>query len=379
MINNQKICLRCILDTTVPGIRFDDRGVCNYCKIHDELEKRYPLNEIGQQKLNQLVDKIKSKGKGKKYDCIVGISGGRDSTYSLYMAKKLGLRLLAVHFDNGWFSDIAHDNMKKAIEKLDVDLKTIKVNWEEFTDLQISFLKASVPDAWTSTDIGIYSTLYRVATEEGIHYIINGHSFRTEGTNPIRWSYMDGKYIKSVHKKFGKVKLKNFPNLMISNLLYYIIIKRVKEVRLLEYVDYRRDEVDKILEKELDWSYYGGRHYDSLYARFMIYLRYKKFKVDDRKIEYSALIRSGQMTRDEALRKLKEPFYSEDEYKEVTNYVIKKLGLTTEEFEEIISAESRTFLDYPTYYSVIKMLRVPIKLACRFNILPGAFYDKYFR
>ena len=379
MTINQKICSRCILDTTVPGIRFDDRGVCNYCKIHDELEKRYPLNEMGQQKLNQLVDKIKSKGKGKKHDCIVGISGGRDSTYSLYMAKKLGLKPLAVHVDNGWFSDIAINNMKKEIEKLGVDSKIIKVDWEEFKDLQISFLRASVSDAEIPTDIAIYSVLYRVAAEEGIHYFINGHSFRTEGTSPIGWTYMDGRYIKSVHKMFGKVRLKSFPNLTISNLLYYIFVKRIKEVRLLEYIDYRRDEVDKILEKELDWTYYGGHRYDSIYARFNEYLHCKKFGIDDRKIEYSALIRSNQIIRDEALRKIKELLYSEEEYKEITSYVIEKLGLTTEEFEEIISSEPRTFMDYPTYYSIIKILRVPIWLGCKFNLLPGAFYDKYFR
>ena len=374
MANNQKICSRCISDTSIPGIRFDDRGVCNYCKIHDELENLYPLNELGEQKLNRLLDKIKRRGENKKYDCIVGISGGTDSTYCLYMAKKLGLRPLAVHFDNGWDSDIAINNMKNAVKKLNVDLKTVTCDWEEYKNLQISFLKASVPDAEMPTDIAIISALYRVAAEEGIHYVINGHSFRTEGTMPLRWSYGDGRYIKSVHKMFGENKLKSFPNLTISDLLYYVFVKRIRVVPLLAYINYRKEEVKKILEKGLDWTYYGGHHFESVYTNFIIYLRWKKIEIDARKIEYSAFIRSGQMTREMALEKIKEPF-TED--KELVKYCIKKLGLTEEEFEEILSAEPKTFLDYPTYYPIIKTLRLPIKLACKFKLLPEIFYEKY--
>ena len=375
MINNQKLCSRCILDSNIPGIRFDDRGVCNYCKIHDKLEKQFPLNELGRQKLNQLIDKIKAKGKSKKYDCVIGISGGIDSTYSLYMAKKLGLRPLAVHFDNGWNSEIAIINMKNAVTKLDVDLKMVTCDWEEFKDLQISFLKASLPDAaGMPTDIAIYSSLYRVAAEAGIHYIINGHSFRTEGLMPLIWSYGDGKYIKSVHKMFGKNKLKSFPNLTIFNLLYYIFIKRIKVIPLLAYIDYREEDVTKILEKELDCTHYG-HHSDSIFTPYFTnYLRREKFKIDPRKIEYSAFIRSGQMTREQALEKIKEPPLED---KELVKYCIKKLGLTKEEVEEIMSAETKTFLDYPTYYSIIRALRVPIKLACKFGILPEIFYEKY--
>ena len=374
MINDQKTCSRCILDSTIPGIRFDDEGVCNYCKIHDKLEQQFPLNELGQQKLNQLIHDIKAKGKNKKYDCIVGISGGTDSTYCLYMAKKLGLRPLAVHIDSGWNSDIAIINMKNAVTKLNVDLKTVTCDWEEFKDLQISFLKASVPDVGTPSEIAIFSTLYRAAAEEGIHYIINGHSFRTEGLMPLRWSYTDGKYTKSVHKMFGETKLKSFPNFTIFDLLYYVFVKGIKVIPFLAYVDYRKEDVEKILEKELDCIYYG-RHSDSIFTRYFIsYLRWEKFKIDSRVIEYSAFIRSGQLTREEALEKLKEPPLED---KELVKYCIKKLGLTEEEFEEIMSTETKTFLDYSTYYSIIRAFRVPIKVACKFGILPEIFYDKY--
>lgn len=226
-----QICRRCIMDTTVPDIRFDESGTCNYCRIHDDLEKYYPVNEMGQQKLKNLIDKIKNKGKNKKYDCIVGVSGGTDSTHCLYLAKKWGLRPLAVHLDNGWNSEIAVNNMKRATKKLGIDLKIIKVDWEEFKDLQIAFLKASIPDVEIPTDIGIYSILYRVASKEDIPYIINGHSFRTEGSCPIGWTYMDGKYIESVYKKFGKnKKLRKFLNIQISNLLFHFFCEKDKRI-----------------------------------------------------------------------------------------------------------------------------------------------------
>jgi hypothetical protein len=230
-----KICSRCVSDSSIAGIRFDDKGICSYCKIQDEWEKKLPLNELGQQRLNQILEEIKAKGKNKKYDCIIGLSGGTDSTYCLYMAKKLGLRPLAVHLDNGWDSDISISNIKNKVTKLVAYLKTITCDWEEFKDIQISFLKASVPGAEIPTDIAIKSVLYRVAAEEGIHYIITGGSFRTEGKIPIAWGYMDGKYIKSVHKKFGKTKLKTFPNFTISDRFYYTYIKRIKHVNILNY------------------------------------------------------------------------------------------------------------------------------------------------
>ena len=378
MTNNQKICSRCILDSSIPGIRFDDRGICNYCKIHDGLEKQHPIGELGQQKLNQMVDEIKRRGKNKKYDCIIGVSGGTDSTYTLYMAKELGLRPLAVHFDNGWDSEIAINNMKNAVKKLDVDLKIVTCDWEEFKDLQISFLKASTPDAEIPTDLAIQAVLFRVAAEEGVHYRIAGHSFRNEGLSPLEWSYMDGKYIKSVHKKFGKHELKRFSDLTISDLLYYIFVKRIRAAYPLEYIDYRKEEAKKILKKELGWNDYGGHHYESIYTRFVAsYLLPKKFGIDKRKIEYSAFVRSGQMTREQASEKLKEPPISEEQARKDREYVIEKLGLTDEQFEEIMSADPKTFRDYHTNYPTIKALRVPIKLACMFNLLPPTFYEKF--
>ena len=200
------ICKRCILDTTVNDIWFDSSGECKYCKIHDELEKLHPLGPGLKKELNDMVVKIKKAGRNKKYNVLVGVSGGRDSTYTLLIAKKLGLKPLAVHFDNGWNSEISVRNIKNACEKLGVELFTIVADWEEFKDLQVSFLKSSTPDADIPTDYAIYSVLYHVANKEGIKYIFNGHCFRTEGTSPISWTYMDPLYVKNVHKRFGKIK-----------------------------------------------------------------------------------------------------------------------------------------------------------------------------
>ena len=227
MINKKPFqrCSRCVFDTTVSDIVFDAKGECQYCKIHDKMEDLHPLGVIGEERLKKYIKKIKKKGARKKYDCIVGISGGRDSTYTLYLAVKLGLRPLAVHFDNGWNTDISVSNVKNACNILNIDLYTVVADWEEFKDLQISFLRSSTPDADIPSDYAIVSTLYKVASKEGVKYILNGHSFRTEGTTPISWMYMDGRYFKSIYKKFSNNrKIKSFPILTATSLFYYSII-----------------------------------------------------------------------------------------------------------------------------------------------------------
>ena len=373
------MCSRCILDTTVPRIRFDDDGTCNYCKMHDKFEQKYPLSELGEKRLKEQIEEIRRKGKKKRYDCIIGISGGTDSTYCLYLAKKWGLRPLAVHLDNEWDSDIAINNIKRSVEKLGVSLKLVRVDWEEFKDLQVAFLKASVPDMEIPTDIAIYATLFKIAAEENIPSVVNGHSFRTEGTAPLGWTYMDGRYIKSVYKKFGKKKkLENFPNLKISNLLYYVLIKRIKEYRPLEYIDYDKQEAGKELEKKFEWKYYGGHHYESIYTRFVTsYILVKKFSIDKRKVSLSALVRTGKMIREEALEEISEKPYPDDKTKEDMDYVLKKLGLSKEVFEEIMSSPAKSFLDYQTYYTLIRKFRFFIKMACKLGLVPEILYEKY--
>lgn len=372
-----KRCTRCIMDTTVPGITFDENGECSYCKLHDRFEERYPLNLEGKRKRNQLIDEIKKSGKNKKYDCVVGFSGGRDSSYCLYMTKKLGLKPLAVHFDSGWNTDIALNNIKRIVNQFDVELKTITCDRDELKDLQIAFLKASVPDIEAPIDMAIITALYRVAAEEGIHYIINGHSFRTEGNTPIGWSYMDGRYIRSVHKEFGKMKLKNFKFLNIIDLLYCIFIRKIKVVYFPEYFEYNRDNVSKMLKKELNWEYAGGHHFENKYMHFVTYFLREKFGIDKRKVEYSALVRSGQMPRKKALERINDNPAPESE--ELAKYSMKRIGVSNEEYQQIMKDEPKLFLDYKTYFDIINIFRFPIQISCKMGILPMSLYEKYIK
>jgi N-acetyl sugar amidotransferase len=372
-----KICSRCILDTTALDIWFDGKGVCKYCYIHDEMEKEQKIVNHSNEHFDSLIEKIKKTGRKNKHDCIVGVSGGRDSTYTLYLAVKLGLRPLAVHFDTGWNSDISVKNIKNACEKLNVDLHTIVADWEEFKDLQIAFLKSSTPDADIPADYGIYSVLYYVANKENIKYIFNGHSFRTEGSSPISWTYMDPLYVRNVHKKYGKIKkFRSFPHMTLSNLLYYLIVKRITEVRLLELIDYKKKEIDSFLEKELNWMYYGGHHHENLFTRFFqSYYLPTKFNIDKRKTELSALIRSGQISREDALTEITRHPYQYDEKN--VEYVVNKLGLTKEEFDIILRAPVKSHDDYRTFLPLIRFLKEPIRLFTKLRLLPYILYLKY--
>jgi len=363
MKNERRICSRCVMDTTDPLIVFDEEGICNYCRLHDHLEKLHPLNEEGKERLEAIIAKIKDRGRGKPYDCVIGISGGTDSTYQLYLANKFGLRPLVVHFDNGWNSNIAVSNIEKATRRLGYDLHTYVVDWEEFKNLQVAFLKASTPDSEIPTDIAIKSTLYRVAAKEGIKTIIKGHSFRTEGRTPLLWSYGDGRYIKDVNRTFNKKRLRSFPNLTLIKLFYYTLVKRIKQIRLLYYVEYDKDMIKTMLKNEFDWKDYGGHHYESIYTRFCQgYILPFKFNIDKRKREFSALIRSRQMTRAEALEKIKQPPLSSEREKRDRAYVIKKLDLTEGDFSHIMSAPQKTFLEYKTYYPWISRLRKMVRI-----------------
>lgn len=372
-----KICTRCILDTTVTDIWFDEKGECKYCKIHDEMEKDHPLGQETTQKLKEVVEKMKKDGKGKPYDCIAGTSGGRDSTYTLLKAVELGLRPLAVHFDNGWNTEISVKNIKKTCEKLNVPLYTVVADWEEFKDLQVAFLKASTPDSDIPTDYAIYSVLFSVAAKEGVKYILNGHSFRTEGTSPISWTYMDGRYLKAVHKRFGVIKkIKSFPVLTLPKLLYYTFFKGIKDFRILEYMDYNKKQVDKVLTEKLDWEYYGGHHHENVYTKFFqSYYLPKKFNIDKRKTELSALIRSGQIKREDALKEINSSHYEYDPA--VVEYTINKLGLSKEEFEKIMNNPNKTHDDYPNYLPLMRALKFPIKIATKLKLLPHILYLKY--
>lgn len=354
-------CTKCIMNTTDPEIIFDELGVCNHCyRYNEELPKRVFQGDVAKEKLTQLVSKIKSDGKGKEYDCIIGVSGGVDSTYVAYLTKELGLRALAIHFDNGWNSELAVSNIEKVLDGLHIDLYTYVIDWEEFKDLQLSFLKASTPDGEIPTDHAINALLFREASKRGIKYIINGMNFATESMAVRMWAYghSDWKYIKAVHEKFGTSSLKKYPHYSFLNLFYWTFIKRIKVISILNYIEYDKDKVMELIQEKLGWVYYGGKHYESVYTRFFQgYILPTKFNIDKRLGHLSDLIRSGQLTREKAFEEISKPGYSAELFTIDKPYVLKKLDFDEESFNKIMKEKPKNFLDYPNSASNIIKLK----------------------
>jgi len=355
-------CSRCILDSSFPDISFDSEGVCNYCKSYEKLDKKFSLNEENNEKLKITIEKIKNEGKGKEYDSILGVSGGRDSTYVLYLLKKWGLNPLAVHFDNNMDSKIAAENIKNACLKLDVDLHTFVVDWDDYKDLQNAFLKASVPSVDIPMDHAFVSVLYDFAYTNKIKYIFTGYTFRGEGPIPQKWTRNDPCFIKDIHTKFGKRKLEKYPLMRIKDKIKYRLWG-LTTISPLNYVDFNYADLMPLLEKELGWRWYGGHHFECIFTRwaFAYYLP-TKFNIDKRITDYSVLIRSGQLTRNEAIQKMKEIHYSADQEREDRRYIMNKLGLSDPEMEEILKAPVKMNSNYCQNPFFLKMLDSLISL-----------------
>lgn len=373
-----QVCTRCIMDDTVKGISFDENGVCTFCHIHDELEISFPIDNNSPKRLNEIINKIKKDGRNKKYDCIVGVSGGKDSSYTLVKVVKLGLRPLVVHFDNGWNSDLAVQNIKNLCSLMNLDLHTHVADWEEFKDLQRSFLFASVPDGEVPTDWVITSVMHEIASKENVKYIIGGNTFRTEGTTPLTWTYQDPKYITSIHKLFGSKRIKSFPIMGTWRFMYYSVIKRIRWVRLLYFIPYNENEAVEYLTNNFNWKNYGGKHFESTYTKFFqSYILTRKFNIDKRKLHFSALIRSNQMSRDEALQRILTDPYQQGE--EFIKYNLKKLDITDEQFEFLMSEKPKSFFDYPSLYRYIVSLKKLLLFFNKIGIVPDVIIKKYFR
>ena len=371
------------MDTTAPGIRFDALGTCSFCAVHDRMDAAFPLGEAGQRAVQRLAAAMRRAGRHRRYDCVVGVSGGRDSTYTLwYCVTQLRLRPLAVHFNDGFGNPVAGENMVRTCQRLGVELRTITSDWRESKDLKIAFLKASVPDLEEGTDLGIATALYGVAAKENIRHVVIGQSFRTEGIAPLSWNYLDGHYLRAVHRRFGTVPLRPWRptnpgfNLGMKELFYYAFVRRIKTMTLLYHLPYVRSEVDGLLLRELGWQNPGAHYFDDLYQSLIYYLNRTKFNIDRRLFNYSALIRSGQMSRLEALERVSRVNPIEDE--SVIALCIKRLGLTRSEFETLVAAAPKTFRHYPNSYAVLRLLRGPIWLLSRFSFIPESAYDKFF-
>ena len=259
------------MDTTIKVINFDENGICNYCKNYDYRVATEVYKEPERsRRLNILIDKIKKDGQKKKYDCIIGVSGGVDSTYVAYLVKKFGLRPLAIHLDNGWNSELAVQNIQNLLNKLSIDFYTHVIDWEEFKDLQKAFIKSSIENLEIPSDHAINALLFKTADEYGLKYIINGSNLATEGlfSNTAGGLDIDYRLLKDIHKKFGTKKLKTYPSINILNLAYKIIVKKIKYIPILNYIDYNKEKVIELLEKEFGWKRYGGKHYESIFTRF---------------------------------------------------------------------------------------------------------------
>ena len=347
-----QICTRCIMDTTDSGIEFDDDGICNRCKEYEYLMGTLmPSPESRDEELAQLVKKIKADGENLEYDCLVGVSGGVDSTYVAYLVKKLGLRPLAVHLDNGWNTELAVSNIEKCMKTLSIDLYTHVLNWDEFRDLQLSFLKASTPDSEFPTDHAIYSLMVRKAADIGVNYVISGVNLVTEGITGPKMSAnaFDWKYLKGIHKRFGHVKLNNFPHLTLTDFAYYRLFKNQKIVYLLNYIDYNKSETIELMKEKLGWQPYTGKHHESIYTRFFqAYMLPKKFGFDKRIMHLSALVMSGQTTRNQALDEMQTEICSPELLRDDKTYVSKKLGITENELDKILSQPPKSCNDYPS-------------------------------
>jgi N-acetyl sugar amidotransferase len=372
---NIQICARCSYDETVPRISFDSNGVCNYCHLHDELERQYPTGEEGERRLRASVAEIKASARSRKYDCVVGVSGGCDSSYLLVRMVELGLRPLAVHFDNTWNSPIATQNIHKLVEKLDVDLYTVVVDNREIDDIFRAFLLSGARDLDAPTDLALASVLYAAAERNGLKYIIEGHSFRTEGIAPLDWVYMDGRYIAAVHRQFGRRRMRTYPNMSLQQFVRWTALRGIRRIRPLYNMAYRKEEAKKRLAAEYGWEWYGGHHLENRFTAFChLYAFPRRWRTDLRQLGHAALVRSGQLDRRQALNELSGPV---DCPEELTNLVKKRLGFDDDELERAMMQPHRTWRDFPNYKRSFERLRPLFGFLVKRGRIPQSFYMKF--
>jgi N-acetyl sugar amidotransferase len=357
-----KVCNKCILDENDdPSLVLDEVGICNHCRIYEvNIQKYYRGNDPKLTYYHKIINEVKQNGKESKYDVLIGLSGGVDSTYVAYLCWKHNLKALAVHLDNGWNSELSVVNIKNILKVTGFDLHTHVINWDEFRDLQRSYFKANVVDIEVLTDHAIWTVLRKTAEKNNIKYIFNGSSITTEGRLPAHWVYnkSDSINIKAIHKKFGIKKIKTFP---IGNILLEMLTKsKIINVSILDYYPYNKPQAKELIIKEFKWRDYGGKHYESIFTRFyQAYILPRKFGIDKRKSHYSTLICAGQLTRNQALELMEEDTYI-DKLMEKSdyNFVLKKLGFTSEEFEKYINTPRIEHTAYKSVESYLGFLRI---------------------
>ena len=376
----RKYCKRCVMyspgseDKIKHDIEFDDKGICNICHMHDKFERNFTNN--GKAKLEKIIEKVKEDGKNKPYDCILGVSGGCDSSYCLYLLKEVyNLRILAYYFDNTWSTDIAVSNIQKMVSALDVDYYCHVADNHEYTDAEKAFLEASVADQNILVDINYGTLSLELMEKYDINYSFEGHSYRTEGTVPFGWSFMDGKYINSVLSEYGTCKeYKSLPIMTAEFWLEQLQKRKGDRLRLLYYLDYDKEKTKKFLIDKFDWEWYGGHHQENEYTKFIkTYILPTKFGIDKRYVEFSALVRSGQMDRNQALKDLQEPLEVDDKF---LDYCKKRLGYSDSDFDIMMNKPIRSYMEFETYIPYFLERIDKLKILADAGKLPSTFVEK---
>jgi N-acetyl sugar amidotransferase len=347
------------MDTTDSKIIFDEKGVCDHCKTYyNDILPKWDTGEKGEKALWQLVNKIKQQGKGKDFDCIMGMSGGIDSSYLLYMmVEKYGLRPLVFHVDAGWNTQVAVNNIERLIDGLGLDLYTEVINWEEIKDLQLAFFKSGVPHIDVPQDHAFFATMYKFASKHNIKTILTGGNYSTECVrNPLEWMYYqsDSIQLRDIHKKFGTIPLNSYP---VTNILWHKVylpyFKGIKLHRPLDYIPYDKEEAMQLLVDKFGYQKYPQKHFESRFTRFYeSYWLPERFGYDTRKVQYSSLILTEQMAREEALEKLKEPAYDPETIHQDFEFIANKLGISTIELQSYMDMPKKTYRDYKSQESI---------------------------
>ncbi len=380
MAGAQPTCSRCIMDSTVPGLRLDAQGACQLCHAHDRLDRAYFSGQDPDKKAAFLatIEKIKREGRGRPYDCILPLSGGGDSSWALVKAVELGLRPVAYHFDNGWVSDIGRQNLATMTSKLGVPLKTLSVPWEQLGDAFRACLEASIPEPCLPCLVAVFSLAYRAAEIEGLRTVIFSSSPLTEGIAPLGWSYVDGRYLESVVQAHGQPAtlgaVRDFNRLRARNLLAGALVRRTRVIMLPLYLEWDEPRFKERLRSEYGWID-GGKHADCIYTPFRTQLIHDKFGFDLRRLGIAAQVRAGRISRARALAWFDDNPMVED--LENRERVLARLGMSAADYQRIMAAPPRSFRDYRTYYPLIRAMRPLIRQACKRGLLAEHVIDKF--
>jgi N-acetyl sugar amidotransferase len=360
-----QVCKRCVMDTSDPDIQFDDKGICNHCNHYENLKK----NRIYQptENFDELIQRIKKRGKGYNYDCVAGISGGTDSSYMLDQLKNSGLRVLAVHYDSGWNSEEAVNNIKVLTEKMGLNLYKFSVDWEEFRALQIAYLKAGVIDLDVPTDHALHGGLYKAAADNNVPFIFTGHNMATECVMPPSWvtDKLDSSNLLDIYQQFGNgVKLKTFPLQTLGTKFYNYNIRKIEMIFMLNYIPYNKREAAEMLQKKYNWAPVRVKHGESIWTRFFqCYILPHRFGVDKRRAHFSNLILSDAMTREEALAELQLPVYK-DNFSSDKTTILSRYGISESEFDKFMTQPVRQHSNFKTE-KMIKNIYAKVQ-----NLLP---------